>query len=114
MSTAEPIDASENVPSRRSFERPPVLTTTALRAALQAQLRSKRNVDDPELRRLARIISAEARRRSMRAEQIVVQLRQAWLTLDEVVDPPGRGHAFLIERLVSLCVEEFYRVPDDR
>ena len=114
MSTVEPIGASENGPSRRPFERTPALTTTALRAALQAQLRSRRHADDPELRRLARIISAEAHRRSMRCEQVVVQLKQAWLTLDEAADPPGRGHAVLIERLVSLCVEEFYQVTDDR
>ena len=114
MSTVETIGASENEPSRRPLERAPVLTTTALRAALQAQLRSKRHADDPELRRLACIIAAEARRRSMRAEQIVVQLKQTWLTLHEAAEPPSRGHLVLIERLISLCVEEFYRVADDR
>ena len=114
MSNLEPIGASEQGFSHRPSAAGPVLTSTALRAALQAQLRSQRTVDDPQLRRLACLVALEARRRSLRAEQVVVQLKQTWLTLHESADPPRRGQTQLIERLISLCVEEYYRTPDDR
>lgn len=114
MSNLEPIGAPNPGSHCRTRAGEAVLTSTALRAALQAQLRSQRTADDPELRRLACLIAVEARRRSLRAEQVVVQLKQTWLTLHESADPPRRGQAHLIERLISLCVEEYYRIPDDR
>lgn len=114
MSNLEHIGPSDQGSPCRPRAGGAVLTSTALRAALQAQLRSRRTVDDPELRRLACLVAAEARRRSLRAEQVVVQLKQTWLTLHESADPPRRGQAALIERLISLCVEEYYRIPDDR
>ena len=114
MSSLDPMGPSNFEPSERPPRSGAVLTTMALRAALQAQLRSNRQADDPELRRLARIVAGEAHRRSLRAEQVVVQVKQAWYTLHETADPPGRSHALLIERLISLCVEEYYGVPADR
>ena len=114
MSMLEPIGASGDAPSRQAAASGALLTTNALRAALQAQVRSQRHADAPELRRLAQLIAVEARRRSSRAEPGVVQLRQTWLTLHEAAQAPPRGHAVLIDRLISLCVEEYYRVPDDR
>ena len=114
MSTLEPVGSFENGPSQRPAASGALLTTNALRAALQAQVRSQRAADAPELRRLAQLIAVEARRRSIRAEHVVVQLRQTWLTLHEAAQSPQRAHVVLIDRLISLCVEEYYRIPDDR
>ena len=90
------------------------LTTTALRSALQAQIRGIGAHDPPDLRRLARLLALEAQRREMRPEQIVVTVKQTWLTLPESHQAVGGSGTKLVDRLIGLFIEEYYRRTDDR
>jgi hypothetical protein len=109
MSELEGLAASDSHAEPLSSRRPSALTTTALRTALQAQLRLRPTADGSELRRLACILAAESRRRSLRAEQLVVQLKQTWITLHEAGETVDRSQVWMIDRLISLCIEEYYR-----
>ena len=89
------------------------LTTPALRTALQAQLRAQNDKNSPELRRFATIVCAEARRRGMRAEEVVVLLKQTWLSLPESSQASRAVHAVLVEQLITLCIEEYFQGARD-
>jgi hypothetical protein len=85
---------------------------SALRAALGAQLRTLPDepfVPPPRLRRGIRLLCDQARRHGVRAEQLVVAVREAWSSLPESRWRAGadRGSE-LIGRVVAVCIDEFY------
>ena len=85
----------------------------ALRTALQGVLR--RGAPDEELRRAVALFCAEARRRGMLAEQVLVTLKEVWSTLPEVRrrGRPQRDRA--LENLISAAIQTFYEPrPDGR
>ena len=64
---------------------------------------------DSHLRTALRRLSAEARAKGLQAEQVVILLKQMWGELPEVsqpLAPDERRH--LLERLVTLCIQEYY------
>ena len=80
---------------------------TALRSALQSALRH--GAPDGELRRAITIVGAEARRRGLFAEQVVITLKEAWYSLPEIRErsrPAARDA--LLERLVAQAIDAFY------
>ena len=84
----------------------------ALRDALNDYLASA-STDSlkPTLQRIA----AEARERKMHAEQLLVALKDVWYGLPQVDStlPTEQQHA-LLQRLVSLCIREYYTAPTSR
>jgi hypothetical protein len=83
----------------------------ALRSALQAQLRGE--WPDGALRRAIRVMCDEAHRNGLRAEQLLVILKDAWSSLPEVARlPTGGTRERLLDRIVTMCVEEFYGSHD--
>lgn len=54
-------------------------------------------------------VAAEARDRHIRAEQLLVLLKELWAELPEVrraLDPKDK--AALLQRLIKWCIEEYY------
>jgi hypothetical protein len=105
-----------NVPGREVESTPtrplPVAAHAALRCALGEQLRRSvydEPVSTPRMRRALRLLCEDARRRGVRAEQLVVMIKQAWASLPETRWRPGddRGPVIL-ERVVRVCIEEYY------
>lgn len=79
----------------------------ALRCGLQAHLRRQRS--EPDLRRALRTVCAEAHRRHLRAEQLLILFKQAWSSLPEVEQlPRGIERDELLGRIITVCIEEFY------
>ena len=84
----------------------------ALRAALGEQLR-RSSPDEPvsqlRLRRALRLLCDDARARGVRAEQLVIMIKQAWRSLPEAASRPGDDSGTeLLRRVVSVCIEEYY------
>ncbi len=94
-------------------EAPISLSTPALRAALQAQLRARTDKDSPVLLRLAAVLCTQAHRRRMRAEELIVLLKQTWMSLPESALPNRLADGELVEQLISLCIEEYFRAAHD-
>lgn len=66
---------------------------------------------DRRLRDAARLLCDEARARDPRAEQLLIDLKQFWVTLPTVrALPANEVRDALWRRLVAVCVEEFYGV----
>ena len=85
----------------------------AVRCLLQAHFRNP--LADPALRKSLRLLCDDARRRGMRAEQIIVLLKQAWLSLPEIhLLYQGGPYADQLARIVSLCIEEYYGARPSR
>ena len=60
-------------------------------------------------RRAIRALCAAAHEEHLRAEQLLVVVKQALNSLPEVATLPyGAGRADALARVISLCIEEFY------
>ncbi|HEX6057955.1 MAG TPA: hypothetical protein VFZ11_02970 [Gemmatimonadaceae bacterium] len=84
----------------------------ALRSALGAELREAQPgaaVPTARLRHGLRLLCDAARDRGVRAEQLVVVIKHAWSTLPEAQWRPDSDRGLpLLERVVSMCIEEYY------
>lgn len=80
--------------------------TTAVRSALQGQLRQPSA--DLSLRRALRALCLEARARELRAEQVIVLFKRAWDTLPESRGRDGGKKQEMLDRVITVCVEEYY------
>ena len=79
----------------------------AVRSALQAQLQNR--ASSGELQRAIRLMVGEARRRDLRAEQLLIVFKRAWHSLPEVDQLPyGPERGDLLSRIITMCIEEFY------
>ena len=79
----------------------------AVRCALQAQLRQ--SLPEQSLRQALRLLCDDARRHGIQPEQLIVLLKQAWLTLPEIHSlPAGALRREPLARVVTLCIQEFY------
>jgi hypothetical protein len=83
----------------------------ALRTALQALLRS--GAPDDDVRRAMSLFCAEARRRELPAERVLVLLKEAWRSLPEVrrLRRTQREHA--LAHLTTLAIRTFYEPSAD-
>jgi hypothetical protein len=84
-------------------------TLQALRATLARSVAQGNHAD--ELRDLLCRAAAEARDKDIRAEQLLIVLKDIWYSLPEVVSAPSTevGHA-LLQDLVSRCIHEYYAI----
>jgi hypothetical protein len=86
---------------------------TAVRTALQAHLRAQ--APSAELGRVLRLVSAEARRSGLPVEAVLVVIKTAWSSIPEARQGPRTGlRDDALDRIVSLCIEEFYATPAGR
>jgi hypothetical protein len=64
---------------------------------------------DGGLRRLIQRASQSARERGLRAEQLLILLKETWRELPEVRHVPFQDADDMLARVVTLCIEEYYR-----
>jgi hypothetical protein len=96
---------------------PPVFTSerafVALRSALQARIAAPPR-DDVDFRRALRLMSEDAHRRGVRAEQMIVALKEVWRSLPEVQTVPAGGpRDTVLSNVITMLVEEYYAQPGD-
>lgn len=83
-------------------------TVARLRVALTKQIEHPDGAD-PELARVLRQIVTEARNRHIRAEQLVVILKNVWDSLPEAryaIDREAQAH--VRQHLITLCIRAYY------
>lgn len=81
-----------------------------LRATLRAALRSDAHggARDGELRRLLRQGCDAARARDVRAEQVLILLKETWHELPEARPGPYFDLGPTLTHVISLCIKEYY------
>lgn len=84
----------------------PERTMTALRSALQGQFRHP--AGEVDLRRAMRAMCADGRKRQLRVEKIIILLKSIWNGLPEVQGRTTSSRQDLLDRLITICVEEYY------
>jgi len=83
-------------------------TVARLRGVLTRQIEHP-DAADPELARVLRQIVTEARNRHIRAEQLVVILKNVWGSLPEARYAIDReAQAQVKQRLITLCIKAYY------
>lgn len=84
----------------------------ALRAALSGRLSESEAPAEELLRRAVHAVCQDAHQESLRAEQVVLIVKQLWFTIPEVRQLPrqGDGHR-LLRHAITLCIDEFYEAP---
>ena len=98
-----PARRTESVPAWASAD----CGVKALRSVLQAHARG--HTADGELRRAIGLVCREARRGRLRAEQVIVAVKQTWYSLPEVRElPSGDTRTALLDHVVRLTIDEFY------
>ncbi len=81
---------------------------TLLRNALRTHLAGRPT--GGELHRALNTLCGEAHERGLRAEELVVRLKQVFYQLPEVQElPHGSDRNDLLNRVVTVCIEEYYR-----
>lgn len=98
---------------------PPALASerafVALRSALQAEVcahTTRLPSNEARLRRALRLMCDDARRRGVRAEQMIVVLKEAWRSLPEVQRLPAGGPAdAVLSGVITTFIEEYYASP---
>ncbi|HEV2642213.1 MAG TPA: hypothetical protein VGT98_05885, partial [Candidatus Elarobacter sp.] len=53
-----------------------------------------------------------ALRRGYRAEEVVIRLKEMWPAIGASADNPYGRRDAIFERVVTLCIEEYYRTLD--
>ena len=88
----------------------------ALKHALQAELRPGAHVGAAEsaIRDALRLLCTEAHRQTVRAEQLLVSLKQAWVTLPEVQELAPDTRRQLLDRLITLAIQAYYATPAEQ
>ena len=95
-------DSSQPPPSRLDDT-----TVDAVRLALRAYLAD--SADPSALQPALHAMAAEARDRSILAEQLLVVLKDVWSTLPEVRSmTDAREQIRLLQRVVTMCIKEYY------
>jgi hypothetical protein len=60
---------------------------------------------DVDLRKALRVACAKARLQRVRAEQLIVDLKQLWMTLPTMLSTRTEAR---LNRIVSACIDEYY------
>jgi uncharacterized protein (DUF2267 family) len=65
--------------------------------------------DSARLQAALRVIAGQAREKQMRAEHLLVQLKDIWFELPEISRAPeGEEQNRLLQRVVTLSIREYY------
>jgi uncharacterized linocin/CFP29 family protein len=84
-------------------------TIDALRSALARSITQGNHEDT--LRDLLCRTAAEARNKGIRAEHLLIVLKDIWFSLPELANKPGTDvDNVLLQELISRCIEEYYAV----
>ena len=87
----------------------------ALQKAIAAQLAtasSTSGADLPDLAPAIRLLCDDARRRGLRAEDVVILVKRAWAAVpgpDSGSEGSRRGE--LMERAITFCIKSYYSTP---
>lgn len=83
-------------------------TVARLRAVLTRHI-AHPDTADPELGQVLRQVVTEARNRQIRAEQLIVILKNVWDSLPEARYAIDREAQVLVrQRLITLCIKAYY------
>lgn len=83
-------------------------TLHELRIAIAGHTRNAPDADDALRTALARV-TAEARARSLRVEEVIVAFKKMWSTMPELSGGPTRADEIAVrERLVTMCIKAYY------
>lgn len=105
---SEEMPREENIASDVQFSQ---RAEAALRSALQGHLRQP--LADDALRRAFRALCVDARERNLRPEQLILIFKQAWSGLPEIQVRSGNPRQELLDRIVTICIEEYYATRSD-
>jgi hypothetical protein len=96
------FDSSPTPPSRLDDA-----TVAAVRQALRHYLANDSEADG--LREALQRMSAEAHGKGVRAEQLLVLLKDAWSTIPEVrAMTDARAQSHRLQHVVTMCIKEYY------
>ena len=96
--------AFEKTPSSPRLE---ATTIEALRAALARSITNGNHQDD--LRDLLCRAATEAREKGIRAEHLLIALKDIWFSLPELADRSVNDvDNSLLQELISRCIQEYY------
>jgi hypothetical protein len=91
-------------------------TLLALQAAIGAQLATASSTGSaglPELAPVIRLVCDDARRRGLRAEDVVILFKRAWAAVPGPdYGSEGNRRGELLERAVTLCIKSYYSTAD--
>lgn len=83
-------------------------TVARLRSVLTNHMEHP-DVADPELSRVLRQVVTEARNRQIKAEQLIVMLKNVWDSLPDARHAIDReAQAQVRQRLITLCIKAYY------
>lgn len=94
--------------ARESSPGPGALSDESVAAVRLALQRYADNPDDDELHVALRRLSVEARDRALLPEQLLTRLKDMWHELPSVRAAAGSDHARLLQRVVTICIKEYY------
>jgi hypothetical protein len=87
----------------------PKLSTSSVDSLRRAFREYLRDSDAAQLQLALREIAVEAREKRMRAEQLLIQLKDIWFELPEISRAPeGDEQNRLLQRVVTLSIREYY------
>lgn len=96
-----------------AFERTPVApaldptTVVELRSALSRSVEAGDHGE--ELRDLLKRAAADARKRGVLAEQLLLALKEVWYSLPQLSTQPGHDvQTRLLQQLIARCIQEYY------
>jgi len=116
MSEREPGSSND----RRAPEDEGRVHNSALRTVVQLTLRTDLRrvlagcpIEQSGLRENLRTIGAHARRHQLRAEQLLVLIKEVCTTLPEACELLAKPeHSATLDQLISMAVEEYYGISD--
>lgn len=80
-------------------------TTRTIQIALQAQS----GETDPRLRDEIQRLCADGRRLGARPEELIVLFKKVWTSLPQAHGQPRDGGNSALDRVITMCIEEYYR-----
>jgi len=87
----------------------PALNAASLAALTSALEHYAQRADTTALQPALQTIATEAREKQMRAEQLLVVLKDIWYSVPQIAQAPlGEQQNRLLQRVVTLCIREYY------
>lgn len=77
--------------------------------AIRLALGAPEQNEGEDLRSAVRILCADARRLGMRPEEVVVLIKMTWRTHPETCALPRSQAGAVLEEIVSVCIDEYFR-----
>lgn len=119
LMTDKESEVSEEGRSKRDGD-DAVSTTAALRTVIQMTLRTDLRrvlsgcpIEQSGLRENLRTIGTHARRHRLRAEQLLILIKEACAALPEARELLAKDRQQSLDQLISMAVEEYYGPADD-